>query len=47
MQVEVILIVISRAGNFHTRTLAEIAQLVSLKENPPDTLTNKSLPHEA
>ena len=40
-------IVISRTGNFHTRTLAEIAQLVSLKENPQDTLTYKSLPHQA
>ena len=47
IQVEVIPIVISRTGNFHTRTLAEIAQLVSLKENPPDTLTYKSLPHQA
>jgi ribonuclease HI len=47
IQVEVIPIVISRTGNFHTRTLAEIAQLVSLKENPPDTLTYKALPDQA
>ena len=47
LQVKVIPIVISRTRNFHTRTLAEIAQLVSLKKNPPDTLTYKSLPHQA
>ena len=47
IQVEVMPIVISRIGNFHTRTLAEIAQLVSFKENPPDILTYKSLPHQA
>ena len=47
IQVEVIPIVISRIGNFHTRTLAEIVQLVSFKENPPDTLTYKSLPPQA
>ncbi len=44
IQVKVIPIVISRAGNFHTRTLPEIAQLVSFKENPLDTVTYKSLP---
>ncbi len=47
IQVEVIPIVISRTGNFHTYTLAEIAQLVSLKENPLDTLTYKALPLQA
>ena len=47
IQVEVIPIVISKTGNFHTRTLTEIAQLVSLKENPPNTLTYKYLPHQA
>jgi hypothetical protein len=36
--------VISRTRNFHTRTLAKIAQLVSFKENPPDNITYKSLP---
>ena len=46
-QVQIIHIVISRTGNFHTRTLAEIAQLVSFKENPLDTLTFKSLPAQA
>ena len=33
LQLEVIPIVISRTCNFHTRTLAEIAQLVSFKKN--------------
>ena len=47
IQVEMIPIVIRRTTNFHTRTLAEIAQLVSLKENLPDILTYKSLPHQA
>jgi hypothetical protein len=44
LQVQIIPIVISRTGNFHTRTLAEIAQLVSFHENPPDNITYKSLP---
>jgi hypothetical protein len=43
LQVEGILIAISKTRNFHTRTIAEIAQLVSLKENPPKTLTYRSL----
>jgi hypothetical protein len=43
----VIPIVISMTVNVHTRTLAEKAQLVSLKENPLDTLTYKFLPHQA
>ena len=47
IQVEVIPIVISRIWNFHTRTLAEIAQLVSFKENSQDILIYKSLPHQA
>ena len=47
IQVEVIPIVISRTRNFHTRTLAEIAQLVSLKQNQPDALTYKHIPHQA
>jgi hypothetical protein len=40
----IIPIVISRTGTFNVRTLAEIAQLVSLREEPPDTLTYKQLP---
>jgi hypothetical protein len=47
LQVEVITIVIHRTCNFHTRTMVEIAQLVSFKENPPNTLTYKSLPPQA
>jgi hypothetical protein len=41
LQVQIIPIVISRTGNFHTKTLAEIAQLVSFQENPLDNLTYK------
>jgi hypothetical protein len=37
-------IVISRKGTFHVKTLAEIAQLVSFTEEPPDELTFKQLP---
>ena len=44
IMVQIIPIVISRTGNFHTRTLAEIAQLVSFNENPPDNIKYKSLP---
>ena len=40
-------IVISRTGDFHTSTLAEIAQLISFKENPPDNMKYKSLPTQA
>jgi hypothetical protein len=47
IQVQIIPIVISRTGNFHTKTMAEIAQLVSFQENPPDTLTYKTLPPQA
>jgi hypothetical protein len=47
LQVEIIPIVISMTCNLNTRTLAEIAQLVSFKGNPPDTLTYKSLPPQA
>jgi hypothetical protein len=39
LQVQIIPIVISRTGNFHTSTVAEIAQHVSFKENSPDDLT--------
>jgi hypothetical protein len=47
LHVQIIPIVISRTVNFHTRTLAEIAQLVSFKENPSDNITYKSLPTQA
>jgi hypothetical protein len=47
LQVQIILIAISRTGNFHTSTLAEIAQLVSFKENSPDALTYITLPTQA
>jgi hypothetical protein len=39
--------VISRAGTFHVKNPAEIAQLVSFKEEPPDELTFKQLPPTA
>jgi hypothetical protein len=45
--IKIIPIVISRTGTFHVKTLAEIAQLVSPKEEPPDTLTYKQLPRPA
>ena len=45
--VQIIPIVISRTGNFHTGTLAEIAQLVSFKKNPSYNITYKSLPPHA
>jgi hypothetical protein len=41
--IEIIPIVISRTGSFHTKTLAAIAQLISFQEEPPDTLTYKQL----
>ena len=44
LMVQIIPIGISRTGNVHTSTLAEIAQLVSFNENPPDNITYKSLP---
>jgi hypothetical protein len=47
IQVSIIPIGISRTCNFQTRTLAEIAQLVSFEDNPPDTITYKSLPKQA
>ena len=43
-EVKIIPIVISRTGTFHVRTQAEIAQLVSFAEEPPDELTFKHLP---
>ena len=47
IQARIIPIVISITGNFYTKTMAEIAQLVSLQENPPDNLIDKSLPPQA
>ena len=48
IQVEAIQIVINMTGNFHTHThTCRNSQLVSLKENPPNTLTYKSLSHQA
>jgi len=46
-EVQIIPIVISRTCSFHVKTLAEIAQLVSFKEEPPDELTYKQLPPPA
>ena len=45
--VKIIPIVISRTGTFHLKTLAEISQLVSFAEEPPNTLTFKQLPPTA
>ena len=45
--IEIIPIVISRTGSFHVKTLAEIAQLVSFEEEPPDEMTYKDLPKSA
>ena len=42
--IEIIPIVISRTGSFHIQTLAELAQLVSFEEEPPDEMTYKDLP---
>jgi len=42
--VKIIPIGISRAGTFHVKTRAEIAQLISFKEEPPNDLTFKQLP---
>ena len=44
---QIIPIVISKTGSFHIKTLVEIAQLVSFKEEPPDELTYKQLPPQA
>ncbi len=40
-------IVISKTSTFNVKTLAETAQLVSFKEEPPDALTCKQLPKPA
>jgi hypothetical protein len=45
--IKIIPIVISRTGTFHVKTLAEIAQLVSFAEEPPDELIFKQLPPTA
>ena len=45
--IDIIPIVLSRTGSFHVRTLAELAQLVSFEEEPPDELTYKDLPPAA
>jgi hypothetical protein len=47
VDVKIIPIVISRTGTFHVKTLAEISQLVSFTEEPPDELTFKQLPPTA
>ncbi len=44
--VKIIPIVISQTGTFHVKTLAEIAQLVSFREEPPDELTFKNYPSQ-
>ena len=46
-EVQIIAIVISRTGSFHVKTLAEIAQLVSFQEEPPDKMIYKQLPRQA
>jgi hypothetical protein len=43
VEVKIIPVVISRTCALHVKTLAEIAQLVSFKEEPPDELTFKQL----
>jgi hypothetical protein len=45
--IKIIPIVISRTGTFNFKTLAEIAQLVSHSEEPPDSMTFKQLPKQA
>jgi hypothetical protein len=45
--IKIIPIVISRTGTFNVKTLAEIAQLISFDEEPPDALTYKQLPKPA
>jgi hypothetical protein len=44
VEVKIIPNVISRTCTFHVRTLAEIAQIISFKEEPPYELTFKQLP---
>jgi len=38
---------ISKIGTFHTKTLAEITQVNSFKEEPPHTLTFKQMANAA
>ena len=45
--IDIIPIVISRTGSFNVKTLAEIAQLVSFEEEPPDARTYNELPPDA
>jgi hypothetical protein len=45
-EIIIIPIVISKTGTFNVRTLAKIAQLVSFREEPSDTLTYKQLPNQ-
>ena len=47
LQVQIIPIVISMTCNFQTRPIAKIAQLISFKENPPDSLTYKTIPKQS
>jgi hypothetical protein len=42
--VKIVPIVISRTGTYHVKILAEITELVSFKEEPPNKLTFKQLP---
>ena len=45
--IAIIPIVISIPETFNVKTRAEITQLVSFKEEPPDALTYKDLPRPA
>ena len=45
--IQIIPIVISRTDTFNVKTLAEIAQLVTFEEEPPDAITYKELPKPA
>jgi hypothetical protein len=45
--IKIIPIVISRTCTFNVKTLAEIAELVTFHEEPPDALTYKQLPKPA
>ena len=45
--IDIIPIVISRTGSFNTKTLAEIAQLISFTEEPPEEMTYRQMPPAA
>jgi hypothetical protein len=45
--IKIIPIVIFKTSTFNVNTLAEIEQLVSYKEEPPDVMTYKQLPKQA